>query len=508
MKEFTPPVSINVFRTHIELCNYQLGMCKELEFRFSVQDMITHRYLPKGRYYDELSSTLYLPRGIQIPMLENLFNKEALVQSDTDDFYGTGPINLKVPPRNDIQKKAIRFMLCMGEYERYVNHTMLSLNLNTGKGKTYCAVAAISYLQINAMIICSQSKWLEQWKEKILEYTDIDPNDVMIVAGSGMINRLIKKGPQGKKIFLITHDSLSTYASAYSWPDMGNLFKALGIGIKIYDECHLEFDAMFMIDCFTNTAFNYYLTATMGRSNDREDFIYGMYFKSVPKLELFDPESDPHTHYVGIKYNSCPDPVQMERCKNAYGLNRPKYTDYLLGQPNFEKLLHIITRTALYKPGKHLWYIGTINAIKWVKNWLYENYPELIGDVGMLIGETEDRLKETSKKIILTTTKSGGAAVDIYRLYQSVNLAEPFKSKILAQQTLGRTRADDTMYLDCVDLGFHYTKRFYDAKKPVFAKYAKDCRELVLRQPELDKRVQDILDERAKLDFPMEFWDS
>ena len=112
---------------------------------------------------------------------------------------------------------------------------------------------------------------------------------------------------------------------------------------------------------------------------------------------------------------------------------------------------------------------------------------------------------ELEKKIILSTTKSAGAAMDIRGLVETVNLAEPFKSKVLAQQTLGRTRNSDTLYKDIVDNGFYYTKKFYDAKKPIFKKYATECVEVNLTADELDRRCDAIRLKREELIQPVTF---
>lgn len=194
---------------------------------------------------------------------------------------------------------------------------------------------------------------------------------------------------------------------------------------------------------------------------------------------------------MGIKYNSHPLPRNASDCKNAYGLDRNKYTNYVVEQENFERLLHILIGMVKRKPGKHLFYIGTNDAIIKVRNWIYYYYPEFIGEVGIYTSlTTTDKKAELEKKLILSTTKSAGAAMDIQGLVETVNLAEPFKSKILAQQTFGRTRADNTLYKDIVDTGFFYTKSYYDFKKSTFSKYATKCSEIVLSDQELKERAE------------------
>ena len=97
--------------------------------------------------------------------------------------------------------------------------------------------------------------------------------------------------------------------------------------------------------------------------------------------------------------------------------------------------------------------------------------------------------------------------MDIKGLTETINLAEPFKSRVLAQQTFGRTRADNTIYKDIVDDGFYYTRKFYDYKKPVFSKYATKCVEVNLNNNTLDEKYAEVEEARKKLIQPMIFSD-
>ena len=44
---------IMVYRTHIEINDYNLGDCPSLERTFSIYDMTYHKRIPKGQIYDE-----------------------------------------------------------------------------------------------------------------------------------------------------------------------------------------------------------------------------------------------------------------------------------------------------------------------------------------------------------------------------------------------------------------------------------------------------------------------
>ncbi|MGL5751504.1 MAG: hypothetical protein ACRCXT_13305, partial [Paraclostridium sp.] len=108
--------------------------------------------------------------------------------------------------------------------------------------------------------------------------------------------------------------------------------------------------------------------------------------------------------------------------------------------------------------------------------------------------------------IILSTTKSCGPAVDIKGLKNTVVLAEPFKSEVVAVQTLGRTRDNNTNYIEIVDTGFAQINKYYKHKKPVFEKYATSCTEVSIKQNELDIKVSNILMNRYNIRQPLSLY--
>lgn len=501
---------ITVYRTRIEIADYSLGDNPLLERTFSIYDKTYHRLYPMGIEYNKDTRILTVPRSTSIFNLEKDFNTQAVVDYSYDTIrYFNRPLQLKYSPRDEVQKEALMFMLGKGPYNNNRNKTMLSLNLNTGKGKSYCAIATVAYKGMTTAIITSTLGCLDQWDGYFKEYTDIQPNEMYRLNGSPSIGKLYKMDISNYKVFFISHDTLQSYASSNGIEAVTELFKYLGIGIKIYDEAHQNFENMMMIDYHTNTNVTYYLTATLGRSDFDENRIFQIYFKGVPSIDLFNRDEDPHTAYAGIKYNSCPTPTDISNCNNAYGMSTAKYADYVVDQPMFHNMLHILVQQAMRKPGKCLWYIGTNNAILKVRDWIYDNYPELVRQVGIYTTLTpkEHKREQLDKKIILSTTKSAGAAMDIKGLVETVNLAEPFKSRVLAQQSFGRTRADNTIYKDLVDMGFSQSRAYYNHKKPVFSKYATSCKEIVLKTDELQARADAIRQQRENLVFPIVFED-
>ena len=497
---------IRVYRTHVEITNYNLGDFHYIEKAHSIYDKLYHKYFPKGMYYDNKRRVLMLPRGVDIDKMSWMLGHETTVRviRDADLFeYMDRPLNIKYTPRDEDQKQAIKFIMGLDPYQYTTQYAMLSLNLNTGKGKTYCTIASIALKKQRCAIITDTTGCLEQWYNFFQQYTDISPEDICWVSPTN-VRKLINY-PKRYSVYLALHSTLRAYANRVGWDGVGDLIRSWRIGVKIYDEAHLDMDNMFKIDCYTNTNLSLYLTATPKRSNFEEDKIFQEYFKGVPMIDLFHYDTDPHAAYAAIKFNSNPSAYQVSKCKNAYGMNRMAYTDYVVNQPAFHRLLHILIKQATSKPGKSLWYIGTNNGIAMVYNWIIENYPELAYDVGIFNGEIpkEDRRYQLSKKIILTNTKSSGAAIDIPDLVEVVNLAEPFKSRVLAQQTFGRLRASDTLYKDIVDLGFVQTRNYYNFKKPIFSKYATKCMDVRITDTELIERAKQVLIGRQNLYTPI-----
>ena len=485
---------IIVKHSRIEIHNYDLGDAPRLERSFSIWKPVEHKTITKALEYDRENRILIVPRGCDISFLEQIFNCDAVVDRTCDEFIDRDPVPIKYLTRDDDQLKTLKFVLGKDEYAYTKSKSQISVNNNTGTGKTFIAVASVCFTGRRAIIITSSTGWLNQWKERIKEYTPLTDNDIYTIAGAPSINKLKTKDPLQYTFFLASHDTLRAYGDKHGWNAVSELFKYLKCGYKIYDEAHLYFDNIYKIDYHTNTKRTLYLTATAERSDRDENEIYQLYFKNIPSIDLFNPEEDPHTHYNAIHFNSHPTPMEITNCKNAYGFDRIGYTNYVIETENFNKLLVILIDMCLKMNGKILIYIGTNHAISEVKENIEAQFPFLEGKVGVYTSIVkENKEEQLKKKIILSTTKSCGAASDIADLACTINLAEPFKSPVLARQTLGRTRGDNTLYIDIVDEGMYHCKRYYKEKKPIFSMYAKSCHDIILDDYEIDKRCDEVV---------------
>lgn len=481
--------------SRIEINNYELGDAPQLEYIFSIWDPVYHRSYYKAFEYNEETKQLRLPRGIDIQYLKNTFMANPVVDKKCDEYVNTDPIPIKYLAKDDRQLEILKFILGVDNYRYTLSKSQLSCNSTTGSGKTFITVASICYTGSRAIIITNSIDWLNQWRDRILEYTNLDPKKIYMLTGVSSINKIHCRNPLDYQIFLASHATIRSYGDKNGWDKVEDLFKYLKCGMKIYDEAHLYFDNLYKIDFHSNTKKTIYLTATPARSSKDENAIYQLYFKNIPSISLFNENTDPHVNYIAMHFNSHPSPMDINACKNQYGFDRIKYVSYIVNKPNFNYLVSILIDMVINLNGKILIYIGTNAGIKCVYEYILSQFPFLNNNVGIYTSIVKENKEiNLTKKIILSTTKSCGAAQDIKDLKCVINLAEPFKSEVLARQTLGRCRNDNTMYIDVVDQGFYFTKKYYKDKKPIFSRYSKSCRDIIMKDDELINRYNAIND--------------
>lgn len=476
--------------SRIEINDYEMGDAPRLEYLFSVWDPIYYQSFFKAIEYDEENKKLIIPRGFDINYLKNTFMCEPVVDKNCDPYEDLNPLPIKYLTRDERQLEILKFVLGEDKYYYTKSKSQLSCNATTGLGKTFITIAAMCFTGARTIIIINSIEWLNQWKEKLFEYTQLTDKQIYMMTGASSIHKILNRDPLQYQVILASHATIRSYGDRYGWNKVDELFKYLKCSFKVYDEAHLYFDNICKIDYHSNTKKTLYLTATPARSSKDENQIYQMYFKNIPSISLFDENVDPHVNYCAMHFNSHPSAMDINSCKNQYGFDRNKYVSYIVNRPNFLKLITVLIDMVFNINGKILIFIGTNAGIKVVYDYIISQFPFLNGYVGIYTSAIEKDVREVNlyTKIILSTTKSSGTASDIKDLRCVINLAEPFKSEVLSRQTLGRCREDNTLYIDVIDNGFFFTKKYYEAKKPIFSIYAKSCKDIYMTDEELENR--------------------
>lgn len=283
----------------------------------------------------------------------------------------------------------------------------------------------------------------------------------------------------GADIYFVNHQTLNAYARIHGWKTIGELFKRIRVGIKVIDESHKFFENTFMIDCFTNTEKTFYLTATFGRSDDKELRIYNTAFSSVVRYgeeTVFLDEKRKHINFVIVYFRSIPKngtPI----VRNSYGFSSYRYIDYELHESNgaLERVLKEILKKTEHLEGKTLVISPKTDSVDYFAEYIRDLTDKEVGTVYSKNGEELNKIN-LKKDIISSTVKSVGEGTDIKGLRVLINL-EPIGSKSLADQVRGRLRE-------------------YDSEKDTFLFYPVD---ITLKEPyNFLKRILPIMKKKCK----------
>lgn len=461
-------MEIDVYRTHVVLKPYNSQTrFVDLERTFCIKDKY-FRYIPIGLYLDKDKQELRLPRSVNVHELENVYNECANIHKGYDD-YNKLIIKLKYEPRDENQRKAIAFLLGKEEYENNSSYAQKILELDTSMGKTFCAVAAISYLKMRAGIIVNKNLLIKQWISRITEYTNLSEKEIFVIQGAKKIEKVLNDECKKVKIFLISHETITHYANRNGWDSVTELFKKMKIGVKVFDEAHESFANIVKIDLFTNTRYTYYLSATAERSDYKENRLYKKVFGKVPTLSIHRSKKEAYVRGIVLKYETKPNYTDLAMIKNSYGMNINGYMNYMVygkGEYYFFKAIRSIINTYSSNEEQIVFLLSRKKILKYVKEYIKKVFPDIkVGILDSDVKGDELRKKQMKKKIILTTFKTFGTGIDIDTVTTMV-MCEPYSSKKTLKQALGRLRwTEDNKiltYIELVDIGIELRKRQFN----------------------------------------------
>lgn len=480
---------IEVRHSHIKINDYNQGDCPALEKPFRIWNPGYHRVEYHHIKFDKDNHCLYLPRGMDVFFIERCLKSKAYFVPQPSNYTLNSKIGMKFPPRDEKQSETLKFLLGANEYRMYKNYSQYLVALSPGVGKTYVSTAYIAATGLKAMVISYNLS--DQWMERVRQYTDILPQEIYNIQGGPSIVSLFKKTPEQLskyKVYLATHDTLKALMDRD--PDgVNKLFAHLGIGVKIFDEAHKQFEAMCNIDYATDTLKTIYLTATPVRNDSQENDIYMTYFKNVPKISLFD-DTDKHVKYVAMRYTSNPTLKDMDMCMSKYGFNRNIYSNYVVTKPEFYNMLRIILDEIQKMPGKKLMYLASNEAIKIVYDWIQNDMTQWYyhGKVGIYTSINKNKGEALKKELILTTSGSAGEGLDVPGLICGINLADPTKSEPLNRQRFERVRARG-YFIDVIDEGFRTLINYYYANQKIYANFALSTQQIFYKPEKIEREL-------------------
>lgn len=445
---------------------------KRIYSAYSLYDRVYHKYT--FSVFTMIDNDMYFPASIGVDGISKFFPKKNIITNYmTTAKSETVKYTMLHQPKNDLQKKAITFL--MGMKNDNTNRSRF-LSLATGSGKTYVSINIISQFRKRPMVIVDSLSLADQWKNEFMKHTNLKEEDIVILSGQEIVDAESKK--QSGKVYIAIHRTLMNMLSQDT-NSVNILMNKLHIGIRVFDESHVEFANICRINALSNVEYTLYLTATPNRSNFMDDSLYAKVFGKVPYFNGKELSKKQYQTVIFYPMNSSPSIDIKAGCRTKYGFSVGKWSKYMT-EDGYDTILttlsDIINKFKLIERDMKVAILfPTIELIKKIKNDLIQLYPGI--DIGMFIGEFkgEKREAEKNRKFILTDDKMFDKAIDIPDLEIMINFVD-FGSLVKTEQCLGRLRYHEgkkSIYIDVVDKGFDECIKHSKIRKRFYKKHAK-----------------------------------
>lgn len=467
---------------HIAINNYALGDNIGFEKFVSIWNKSYFRWELKGGYYVRDFKEFRIPRGYPLEILLRFFSNRQIVVDNNSYPYDDISIKLTTSPNKDVQKVALTHMLSKGQYEHLAKYTQQIINADTGDGKTYCAIASSVFLSAKTVIFVPFSKLVPQWYESYSKFTDIKPDKILLVKGSKKCLEILEGQHKDKLVFIFMVDTFTSFHSRYGDMATMKMMYETGAYVKYIDETHRKLAAIIKIEALCNFRMNYYMTASFGRADEKEDRILNTAFKNVPKFGAdFKQDEEKHINIFIKKYKFTPTQAEINMMyRRNTGLNIKSYESVLLNADNnrkrsFDESIKTMLTWSLktIKPENRILFLcSTIDGIHYIKDILSSIYPvSEIGEYHYKISP-KDKIKQLEKRIIISTDGSLGTGAHIDGL-EHVHSIITYSNAISAKQLPGRGRRIDgvkIIYIEYVNFGYIKTMNQYLRRKPSLEK--------------------------------------
>lgn len=434
--------------------------------------------------------------GFSIRLHINLFNKvmndlrnrgikEHEIEIIQPRKYEVTKVDLDIFPQwsdREHQKPIIKYGL-----SKDVPHGLV--DLQTGKGKSYCAMRIASELGVLTAFIF-KPMYIEKWLIDIRKTYDLDiKKDVYIVKGSDSLIKLLRLKAEGLldvKIIIFSNKTLQMWYKMFeaigdAILDMGyettpdRLFEFLGVGLRITDEVHQDYHLNFKIDLYSHVERTLALSATLINANQ---FLLDMYHLGYPVDERYVDNN--YSKYIScISYRYQVKNIRKLRINYpgnntyshaAYEESLIKHRDIL--DNYFKMIRHITDREFIsrYKDGNKLMvFCSTKEFCTLLVNYLRTHYKQFVIE-RYVEGDPKENLYDPDIRV--STMQSAGTAVDIDKLH-TVIMTIAVSSEQSNVQGVGRLREmkdGQTPYfiwLSCKDIPQHM--RYDNAKQELLA---------------------------------------
>lgn len=357
-------------------------------------------------------------------------------------------LDMNRQPRSKLQEDCIKMLTDPSQRSNKV-----TIELKPGVGKTFIATYAISKIQLKPLIVAPTTLLKNQWCEEF-EAVGIPRSDIATD---------IFDGPN-RKLCVVTISSIEN-ALREDWRKLMDVVSKAGYGIKVVDESHLHLKGILKFDAICNIKHNWYLSATLGRSDVLEDSILNRALSDAARF-VGDAKYEEYQHqYVNVYFQDIYYYPSNKLCAQHFkygskGLIKATYynmlMDYHNGIPFINNLLYMmkIAKKNMTYDAKVLLLVPLLSiidkAIEAMRQDPFFSQYSISGVDGSMSLSTRRQAMESD--FILSTTLSMGTGVDVKNLGAVINF-DQYASPIITEQIFGRLRdrGKETWYYDITD---------------------------------------------------------
>ena len=311
---------------------------------------------------------------------------------------------------------------------------------------------AINEIGRKPLIIAPTALLKNQWIEN---FTDlgIDESDIA---------KRIYDAPN-KKLCVVTISAIENELRK-DWEGLMKVIEQADFGIRITDESHLHMKGLLKFDAIANIKRNYYLSATLGRSDDDEDDILNRALLDADRFVGNKQYEEYQDEYINVYLQDIHYNASREICDEHFkygkkGLISATYyrmlMDYRHGLPFYHNAMHMIKIADKIKvQGKILLLLPLLDAIEAIKEEMKKDPYFSKFKIASVDGKMSQAEKQAALEhdLILSTTMSMGTGVDVSNLGAVINFDQK-SSLIILEQIVGRlrNRGFQTYYIDVCD---------------------------------------------------------